>query len=108
VTDSKAMARWPSLKSGPACAEDVLFVSIDNTIADQADSPLSSVELPFAEMGRTVARQALEAEAQPTVTPGKPLPLRQICLQPLLVERTALGDEGTSNSTNPSAESSMS
>ncbi|MDB5328273.1 MAG: cytR, pSRTUE45c, partial [Phycisphaerales bacterium] len=109
VTDSKAMGAMAFLRErGLRVPEDVLLVSIDNTIADQAELPLSSVELPFEEMGRTVARQALEAEAQPTVVPGKPLPLRQICLQPHLVVHTASPVAGESNPTNPSAESSMS
>ena len=91
ATDSKAMGAMAlAQERGLHIPEDVLFVSVDNTIADQADQPLSAVELPFEEMGRAVARQALEAEAKPSIVPGSPVLLQQICLQPYLVRRSGV------------------
>jgi len=82
-------------------------VSIDNTIADQADSPLSSLNCRSRKWAaRSPARRS------------KPKPADRHARQAAAVASDlssaasrrahALGDEGTSNSTNPSAESSMS
>lgn len=99
VSDSKAMGAMAlCLEHGLRVPEDVRFVSIDNTIADQADRPMSSVELPFEEMGRAVARHALEAESRPPLSPSAPQLLQQICLQPFLVRR---GDAAKRN--NPAS-----
>ena len=44
--------------------KQIAFVSIDNTIADKCVPPLSSVALPFEEMGRRVALLALASCGQ--------------------------------------------
>lgn len=88
VTDAKAMGAMALVQEhGLRVPDDVLFVSIDNTIADQSETPLSAVALPFEEMGRAVARQALAAENQTLASSDAPVPLQQICLQPYLVRR---------------------
>jgi DNA-binding LacI/PurR family transcriptional regulator len=88
VSDSKAMGAMALAEElGIAMPDDVLFVSIDNTIADQSERPLSSVAMPFEEIGRKVAQEALEAENQPPALPDSPRPLQHICLQPYLVHR---------------------
>ena len=65
VTDSKAMGAMAlAQERGISVPDDLAFVSIDNTIADQSELPLSAVALPFEEMGRQVALRAIEAEKQ--------------------------------------------
>jgi DNA-binding LacI/PurR family transcriptional regulator len=89
VSDSKAIGAMALAEErGYVIQRDVSFVSIDDTIADQAEPPLSSVALPFQEMGRQVALRALEAEQRLSGPPSDdPIALQQICLQPYLVLR---------------------
>ena len=62
-------------------------MSIDNTLADQADPPLSSVALPFEELGRQAALRAKESLER--VPSDQIVTTQQICLQPHLVVRGA-------------------
>ena len=96
VSDSKAMGAMAlAQERGIAVPGELAFVSIDNTIADQAEPPLSAVALPFEEMGRQVALRALEAERQvqaarlagPAPRDQEPTPVQQVCLQPFLIRR---------------------
>src|SRR5439155_6762509 len=84
ASDSKAIgAMAQAMEMGRRVPDDVAFISIDNTIADQADPPLSAVELPFAVIGRQAVTRALES-------PGRDQSvsiIQQIRLQPFVVER---------------------
>jgi len=84
ASDSKAIgAMAQAAEMGRRVPEDVAFISIDNTIADQADPPLPSVELPFADMGRQAVTRALEGAGR-----AKSVSIiQQIRLQPFVVER---------------------
>jgi DNA-binding LacI/PurR family transcriptional regulator len=88
ASDSKAMGAMAlAAERGFRVHEQVAFVSIDNTLADQADPPLSSVALPFEELGRQAALRAKESlEREPT---DQIVTTQQICLQPHLVVRGA-------------------
>jgi GntR family transcriptional regulator of arabinose operon len=74
--------------------DDLLVVSIDNTIADQAEVPLTSVAMPFEEVGRQAAL-GIKGRTQPAAVGGSPSdsasleqpPVQQIKLLPSLVER---------------------
>ena len=93
VTDSKAMGAMAlAAERGLVIGRDVSFVSIDDTIADQSEPPLSAIAMPFEEMGRQVALKALEVEQRNSSEAGrreKIALLQQICLQPYLVRRPA-------------------
>jgi DNA-binding LacI/PurR family transcriptional regulator len=91
VSDSKAMGAMALAEErGFTVPEQIAFVSIDNTIADKCVPPLSSVALPFEEMGRRVALLAL-ASADPAGAAGDASVLQQVCLQPYLVRRPEAG-----------------
>jgi GntR family transcriptional regulator of arabinose operon len=86
VSDAKAMgAMAAAQEAGLRIPDDLLFVSIDDTIADQAAPPLSSVALPFEELGRQAAARATETGER--ALRGEPIVPQRICLQPRLVER---------------------
>ncbi len=92
VSDSKAMGAMAlAQERGFAVPGQIAFVSIDNTIADQCVPPLSSVSLPFEEMGRRVAQLALASVEQPAEAAGDVNVLQQVCLQPFLVRRPSAG-----------------
>jgi DNA-binding LacI/PurR family transcriptional regulator len=88
VSDSKAMGAMAlAQESGLKIPGDLAFVSIDNTIAERCDPPLSAVALPFEEMGKQVAELAI-ASARGTAGGAGSYPvMQQICLQPYLVKR---------------------
>ncbi len=71
-------------EAGRRVPEQIMFMSIDNTLADRCGKPLSAVSMPFEELGRCAATQALGPAAQ---TPFH----AHIRLKPTLVER----NEGT-------------
>jgi len=59
VSDSKAIGAMAcASERGLAIAERIAFVSIDNTLACEAPSPLPAVAMPFEEMGYQAALQA--------------------------------------------------
>ena len=103
VTDSKAMGAMALAQElGLVIGRDLSFVSIDDTIADQSEPPLSSIAMPFEEMGRQVALKALEVEQRNSSEAGrreKISLLQQICLQPYLVRRP-IGPSSTATKTN--------
>lgn len=85
ASDSKAMGAMAyALEQHIDIPGKVMFVSIDNTLADQAEIPLAAVAMPFETMGFQVASQA-----QLLSTHRKHIPncITQICLRPSLVER---------------------
>jgi len=66
VSDSKAMGAMNAAReAGLSIPDDLLFVSIDNTIADQADPPITSVAMPFEEVGRQAALHAMDWQNLP-------------------------------------------
>jgi GntR family transcriptional regulator of arabinose operon len=98
ASDSKAMGAMALAEErGIAIPGDIMFVSIDNTIADQSEPPLSAIALPFEEMGHQVALRALETEqrlaadrlAGPSPRGQGPTTIQQVCLQPSLVRRVS-------------------
>jgi DNA-binding LacI/PurR family transcriptional regulator/DNA-binding transcriptional regulator YhcF (GntR family) len=86
VSDSKAMGAMALAdERGIDVGRELAFVSIDNIIADRSIKPLSSVALPFEEMGRQVAQSAVSS-ANPDSHHHSTV-LQQVCLQPYLVLR---------------------
>jgi DNA-binding LacI/PurR family transcriptional regulator len=84
VSDSKAMGALAlAQERGLAVPGDLMFVSIDDIIADKCATPLTAVALPFEEMGRQVAAMAVATTQQESPSPV----LQQVCLQPYLVRR---------------------
>jgi LacI family transcriptional regulator len=84
ASDSKGIgAMAQASEMGRRVPQDVGFISIDNTIADQADPPLPAVELPFADMGRQAVIRALEGAGRAQSVSI----IQQIRLQPFVVER---------------------
>jgi GntR family transcriptional regulator of arabinose operon len=107
VSDAKAIGAMALAgEIGMKVPDDLLIVSIDNTLAEEADPPLTSVAMPFDEVGRQAALQAKQAQEQSlesisssssssSSSPSPPRPsgspvvaLQQIRLQPTLVRRT--------------------
>jgi GntR family transcriptional regulator of arabinose operon len=88
VSDSKAMGAMALAEErGINVPGDLMFVSIDNTIADRCEKPLSAVALPFDEMGRQVAELAVASIREQSAAAAVPRVLQQVCLQPYLVKR---------------------
>lgn len=85
ASDSKTIgAMAHAIEQGLSIPEDLGFVSIDNTLADQAPLPLPAVAMPFEEMGYQAAVQALHAH-QRRDTPT--LVHTRMTLRPTLLER---------------------
>lgn len=85
ASDSKAMGAMAyAIEQQMDIPGKVMFVSIDNTLADQAEIPLAAVAMPFEAMGFQAASQA-----QMVSRHRKALAtcITQICLRPSLVER---------------------
>ncbi len=85
ASDAKAMgAIAAAQEAGLSIPGDIRFVSIDNTLADRSDPPLSAVAMPFSQLGeQAVVNAAL------VLKPGNNSVQMnmQICLQPTLVKR---------------------
>jgi GntR family transcriptional regulator of arabinose operon len=91
VSDAKAIGAMALAQEiGRRIPDDLLLVSIDNTIAPEADPPLTSIAMPFDEVGRQAALRARQALEQ-LQDPGAVIALQQIRLQPTLVRRTTNG-----------------
>lgn len=87
ASDSKAMgAMAAAQEAGRRLPEDIAVVSIDNTIAAQAEPPLTAVAMPFDEVGRQAALRLKEIQQNPAALP-EAVAAQQIRLQPTLVER---------------------
>ncbi len=85
ASDAKAMgAIAAALEAGLAIPTDIRFVSIDNTLADRSDPPLSAVALPFTQLGEQAVIQAGQARQG---SKGAVAMNMQVCLQPKLIER---------------------
>jgi GntR family transcriptional regulator of arabinose operon len=85
ASDSKAMGAMAHAQERRIeISSKIMFVSIDNTLANQADPPLAAVAMPFEAMGYQAASQAqLGWTKRKTLTSC----IAQICLRPSLVER---------------------
>ena len=87
VSDPKAIGAMAlAQEAGLAIPDDVRFISIDNTIADQADPQLTAVTMPFEEVGRQTAIRAKEA-LEHTGASDAVASVQQIRLQPSLQTR---------------------
>lgn len=85
ASDAKAMgAIAAAQEAGLSIPQDIRFVSIDNTLADRSDPPLSAVALPFGELGEQAVLQAGQTQQQ---AKGAVAMNMQVCLQPRLIER---------------------
>jgi GntR family transcriptional regulator of arabinose operon len=86
VSDPKAIGAMALAQEvGLQVPHEVQFISIDNTIADQADPPLTSVTMPFEEVGRQTAIRAKESLEHTSA--DKVASVQQIRLQPSLHAR---------------------
>lgn len=85
ASDSKTIgAMAHALEQGRSVPDDLGFVSIDNTLADQAPRPLPAVAMPFEELGYQAAVNALHAHQR---RPGPSSIHMTLTLRPTLVER---------------------
>ncbi len=85
ASDSKAIgAMAHAVERGVDVPHALAFVSIDNTLADQADPPLPAVAMPFEEMGYQAATQAKSSAQRGHAQTHTNT---QISLRPTLVER---------------------
>jgi len=88
VSDAKAIGAMALAQElGRKIPDELAFISIDNTIADQADPPLTSVTMPFEEVGRQTAIRAKES-LEHAANGDAILSVQQIRLQPSLYPRT--------------------
>jgi GntR family transcriptional regulator, arabinose operon transcriptional repressor len=84
ASDGKAIgAMMAAEEAGLEIGRDVQFVSIDNTVAEFAPHPLSSVKMAFEEAGRLAASLAIS----PLFAAGSTAVHTQSKLVPTLVER---------------------
>ena len=85
VTDRKAIgASAAAREAGIEVPRDIQFVGIDNTVAQRVEPPLSSVAMPFEEVGARAAQQAfemLDPQADPNAVKTR------LFLQPWCVNR---------------------
>lgn len=85
ASDAKAMgAIAAAQEAGISIPGDIRFVSIDNTLADRSDPPLSAVALPFDQLGEQAVVQASQSGRG---AKGVIVMNMQVCLQPTLVKR---------------------
>ncbi len=86
ATDQKAMgAMAAAMDSGLSVPRDLMFVGMNNIGAALSVPPLSSVDMPFLEVGRQAVHQAFSSSARK----GSNAAPLQVCLQPTLIERPA-------------------
>lgn len=90
ASDAKTMgAMAAAQEAGLSVPEDLRFTSIDNTLAEQSEVPLSSVSMPFHEVGRRAAIHAVKA-AQERAQDQDQVACEihtHMCLKPTLVRR---------------------
>ena len=85
ASDAKAMgAIAAAQEEGLSIPDAIRFVSIDNTLADRSDPPLSAVAMPFTQLGEQAVVNA--GQSQKTGSHSVQMNM-QICLQPTLVKR---------------------
>ena len=91
VSDAKAMGAMAlAQEMGRRIPDDLLVISIDDTIADQASPPISSIHMPFDDVGRQAASMAQASLDESHVSEdGTTASVRfhHIRLQPRLIER---------------------
>lgn len=98
VSDAKAIGAMAlAQEKGLKMPDDLLVVSIDNTIADGAEPPLSSVSMPFEEVGRQAAARAKEMLDQQSGVSDAVVAVQQIKLLPTLVVRSAPAERSSRN-----------
>jgi LacI family transcriptional regulator len=84
VSDGKTIgAMMAAEEAGLEIGNDVQFISIDNTVAEFAPHPLSSVSMAFEEAGRLAAAMAISQLLAPRGTPI----VTQCKLTPTLITR---------------------
>jgi DNA-binding LacI/PurR family transcriptional regulator len=85
ASDSKAIgALAAAQEAGRRVPEDLAVVGIDDILAARATPPIPSVALPFEEVGRRAAEEAMRAVAGEG---AHRLSTTEIQLKPTLVER---------------------
>jgi GntR family transcriptional regulator of arabinose operon len=85
ASDLKAIgAAAAAQAAGLRIPEDLVIVGIDDIVAARATPPLPAVNLPFEEVGRRAAEEALRAWPGANGTPSSPAEIR---LKPTFVER---------------------
>lgn len=85
ASDAKAMgAIAAALEDGLSIPGDIRFVSIDDTLAERSETPLSAVAMPFSQLGEQAVTQAGQAQQRAR---GAVAMNMQVCLQPTLIER---------------------
>jgi DNA-binding LacI/PurR family transcriptional regulator len=83
ASDSKAMGAIAAARdAGLRIPDDLAVVSIDNIFAERVDPPLTSVAMPFLEVGERAAEEALRRSSRNQLV----CPV-EIKLKPSLVER---------------------
>jgi DNA-binding LacI/PurR family transcriptional regulator len=73
-----------ALEVGMDIPGDIRFVSIDDTLADRSETPLSSISMPFGQLGEQAVVQAGQSQQR---AKGAVAMNMQVCLQPKLIER---------------------
>jgi LacI family transcriptional regulator len=85
ASDAKAMgAIAVAHEVGMNIPGDIRFVSIDDTLAERSETPLSAVAMPFSQLGEQAVLQASQAQQR---AKGAVAMNMQVCLQPTLIER---------------------
>ncbi|OZI62370.1 LacI family DNA-binding transcriptional regulator [Bordetella genomosp. 11] len=86
INDMMAMGLMAGLhRAGLAVPRDVSVIGMDNLVMTAyANPPLTTVEMPSAEMARAMVSMVVERLAQPE------LPAREVLFQPRLVERQSV------------------
>ncbi|WP_427184062.1 LacI family DNA-binding transcriptional regulator [Bordetella bronchialis] len=87
INDMMALGLMAGLhRAGLAVPDDVSVVGMDNLVMTAyANPPLTTVEMPSADMARAMVAMVVERLAQPD------LPAREVLFQPRLIERQSVG-----------------
>ena len=86
ASDAKAIGAMAcAAERGVRVPDEIAFVSIDNTLAGEAEFPLPAVAMPFEEMGFQAALQAQMLSARKRAR--YPQTRTEVILQPTMVER---------------------
>ncbi|GAB4185675.1 MAG: GntR family transcriptional regulator [Phycisphaeraceae bacterium] len=85
ASDAKAMGAIAAAReAGLKIPEDIRFVSIDDTLAERSEVPLSAVSMPFSRLGEQAVIQAGQVSKGQKDAVAMHV---QICLQPTFIER---------------------
>jgi DNA-binding LacI/PurR family transcriptional regulator len=101
INDMMALGLMAGLhRAGLSVPRDVSVIGMDNLVMTAyANPPLTTVEMPSAEMARTMVAMVVERLAQPD------LPAREVLFQPRLVERQSVAAPPAAASTRTDARS---